>query len=446
MENTNKSDRRVSFSGWLVLICLWTASAYFWLVPLFRPRGLYLWGHHQLRDIYIGIPLLLAATSVTIVVSLPVRLRQQVAFRLGTLCVALIVMLFLIDVSYALLFLGAWRPNFYLDLGDMPRRYNAPDSELGFKTIPGLSWNGRKNSDVKEVNFHTDENGFRNPRGLQQADIVFIGDSFTEAAEVPDEETFVQRTGRRSGLRVVNLGMGAYGPQQELIVLKRYGLNYKPRFVVWQIFEGNDLGDAQSFVVWKENPNKAFVSLPGRYLHNSLLNAWLSKTIPPRPEAGMPPATLNYEDGESRRVFVRYPYSPDQPAQKSRGFRETTQAIEAGYSLSQAHGIRLLVVFVPPMVRVMAPRLTFDRESDRQRFLPAGAVQDPRDFDSQLAAFCKQIGCSYLDLFTPLRQRAEVAARNLYFPTDEHFDVLGHELAAQEISSWIKGSESTAAR
>lgn len=446
MENSDNGDRRVSISGWVALICLWAASAYFWLVPFFRPRGQYFWGHHQLRDVYVGIPLLLTTISFTIIICLPVQLRRQAALRLGTLCVTLIVMIFIIDVSYALLFLGAWRPNFYLDLGDMPRRYNAPDSELGFKTIPGLSWKGRKNSDVKEVNFRTDENGFRNPRGVQQADIVFIGDSFTEAAEVPDDETFVLGTGRLTGLRVVNLGMGAYGPQQELVVLKRYGLTYKPRFVVWQIFEGNDLGDAQSFVVWRENPNKTFVSLPGRYLHNSLLNAWLSKTIPQRPEAGMPPATLRYEDGESRRVFVRYPYSPDQPDQKIRGFRETTQAIEAGYRLTQAQGIRLLVVFVPSMVRVMAPRLTFDRESDRRRFLPADKVQDPGDFDSKLAAFCKEIGCPYLDLFPPLRQRAAVAARNLYFPTDEHFDVLGHELAAQEISSWIKGFEPAAAR
>jgi lysophospholipase L1-like esterase len=98
------------------------------------------------------------------------------------------------------------------------------------------------------------------------------------------------------------------------------------------------------------------------------------------------------------------------------------------------------------MVRVMAPRLAFDREVDRQRFLPGGRVEDSRDFGTKLAAFCKQINCPYLDLFPLLQRRAEVSARNLYFPTDEHFDLLGHELVAQEVFSWIKGPEPAASR
>ena len=446
MKALSDLSRRVSPIGWLIFICLWIAAVYIWIVPLVRPRGQYLWGHYQLRDIYIGIPLALATICVTIIIGQPVKRRRQAALRLGTFNVTLLVLLFIFDAAYALLFLGAWRPNFYLDLGDMPRRYNVPDKDLGFKTIPGVSWRGRKNGEVNEVIFRTDENGFRNPTGVKQADIVFIGDSFTEAAEVPEEATFVQQTARFTGLSVVNLGLGAYGPQQEEIVLERYGLKYSPRVVVWQIFEGNDLGDAQSYLVFKENPNKVFVSLPGRYLHNSLLNTWLSKTIPPRPEAGMPPATLRYEDGEAKRIFLRYPYVPDQPTQKSRGFAETIRSIEAGYRLCESRGIKLVVVFIPSMVRVMAPRLTFERELDRQRFIPAGQTQDARDFASRLEMFCRQIGCPYIDLFPLLQQRAALAARHLYFPTDEHLDVLGHELAAQEISRWIRQPELAASR
>jgi hypothetical protein len=56
---------------------------------------------------------------------------------------------------------------------------------------------------------------------------------------------------------VVNLGRGAYGPQQELIVLKRYGLAYRPRVVIWQLFEGNDLADARQFSEWKARVRQA---------------------------------------------------------------------------------------------------------------------------------------------------------------------------------------------
>ena len=60
---------------------------------------------------------------------------------------------------------------------------------------------------------------------------------------------------------MINLARGAYGPQQELIVLKRYGLAYEPRFVVWQLFEGNDLVDAEAFAEWKKNPEQWSTSL-----------------------------------------------------------------------------------------------------------------------------------------------------------------------------------------
>ena len=79
--------------------------------------------------------------------------------------------------------------------------------------------------------------------------------------QVDEGDTFVRRVAQSTGLSAVNLARGAYGPQQELIVLKRYGLAYKPRVVVWQLFEGNDLHDAEAFAEWKQNPQQVSTSL-----------------------------------------------------------------------------------------------------------------------------------------------------------------------------------------
>ncbi len=82
----------------------------------------------------------------------------------------------------------------------------------------------------------------------ERADIVFNpGDSVTEAGEVDEDETFVARTGRTLGVGVLNLGVSGYGPQQELVVLKRYGLPSNPRLVVWQVTEWNDVLDAETY-------------------------------------------------------------------------------------------------------------------------------------------------------------------------------------------------------
>jgi hypothetical protein len=40
------------------LVVAWLASGYFCMTPLFRPRGIYGWGHYGMRHLYIGVPLL----------------------------------------------------------------------------------------------------------------------------------------------------------------------------------------------------------------------------------------------------------------------------------------------------------------------------------------------------------------------------------------------------
>ena len=118
---------------------------------------------------------------------------------------------------------------------------------------------------------------------------------------------------------------GAYGPQQELLVLQRYGLAYKPRAVVWQLFAGNDLNDAEAFAEWKQNPQHGEMSFKERYFNNSLLHEWLTNTR--EQEYSGPTATLRYHDGTERRIRVRYPYEPDQPLTMRLGMTETLMAL-----------------------------------------------------------------------------------------------------------------------
>ncbi|HYE65988.1 MAG TPA: hypothetical protein VD966_10415 [Pyrinomonadaceae bacterium] len=427
-----------SWRSWLSFMLLAAAFAYIWVLPLIRPRGSYLWGHYQLRDIYAGIPVGVAMLCAVIIMAAPARYRRALALRLVVLSFTVVALIFAIDAGYTLGYLEAWRVNPSFDLGGLNRKYNLHDAELGFIRKPEFVWSKPRDKDTgRPVYFRTDENGFRNPLGLRQADIAFIGDSFTEAASIAEEETYAQLIGAGSGLRVVNLGMGAYGPQQELIVLKRYGLKYNPRVVVWQIFEGNDLGNAQSFAKYKENPKREYKSLIERYISSSLITEFLTPTLPPGPEASTVPAKFRFTDGEVRPIYVKYPYG-ELPAKKPLGFEETKRVVEEGYRLCQSRGIQLVVVFVPTMIRVMAPYVTFDRAADHDKFLPGDVTQDPQDFGSQLGEFCKQIGCPYLDTYEALRERAKVNNRQIYIPNDEHLDVEGHRVVAEEVLKWMR--------
>ena len=431
----------------LILLLLWAAFVYTWIVPLFRPAGPYLWGYYGWREIYTGIPIALGALCATAIAASPTRYRRQLALGLTVVCLSTTTAIFAADAIYTIGFVGVLKPDYWLDQAFISRRHNVADSELGFVRKPGISWSGnplereapelvlqnRLYEESRFVHYRTSENGFRNAPGQTRADIVFIGDSYTEGSQVSEEDTFVQRVGAAAGLKAVNLGRGAYGPQQEFTVLQRYGLGYQPRFVVWQLFDGNDLIDAGNFARWKENPAAPPTFLKYRYLGNSLITRLLFPTALVDP--GVPTATLRYHDGAVRPLYLRYGYIPDQPAQNPVGLAETQRAIEAGYRLCESRGCHLLVVFIPTMLRVLEPFITFDRMTDRDRYLPAGRSED--DFGSRMADFCARLGCAYVDMFAALRSKALTENRYVYFPSDEHLGVQGHEVVAEAVLTWI---------
>lgn len=436
--SANALSRTINSSSWLPSltgVLLATGFIYFWIFPFFHPRGDFLWGHYRLKDIYLGIPVAVATLCAIVIIAMPARYRRALSLRIVTVAISVLLVLAVFDAGYAFVVMGVLRPNVWLDRGSISRRYSTADSELGFVRKPGISWRRYVSSVNRTVDYHTDENGFRNPPRTQHADIVFIGDSYTEAATVAEEDTFVRRMVHLTGLSAVNLGRGAYGPSQEQIVLRRYGLSYEPRAVVWQLFEGNDLVDAEVFDKWKQNPHLATTSLKDRYFSNSLLNQWLSNTRP-REYIGAK-VTLQYPDGTAIRFKLRHRYNPDQPATMQLGMNETIAAIEAGYKLCQSHGIQLLVVSVPTMARVMEPYISFDHVEDRTSYLPARQAGH-KDFSGRIAELCARIGCSYIDAFEALRQAAANGNHSLYIPNDEHLDVGGHVVIAQLIAGWLR--------
>ena len=417
---------------------LLAVSYYLWVLPLFRPRGDFLGGYYRLKDIYLGIPVGLTLLATIAVLASPSKYRRRVAFRLSSVLVSVIVTVLIVDVVYALILRGGLRPNFWLDQAHIPRTYNAAHEELGFVRKPGVSWRGYIKEANRFVDYRTDRNGFRNSTAHRLvADVVFIGDSFTEAVEVSDDDTFVRRVGVATGLSVVNLGRGGYGPQQEFLVLQKYGLTYKPRFVVWQLFEANDLLDAEHFATWKKYPQQSNSSLKDRYFAESFVKKVLTPTRVT--DRNISRITLNYSDGTAARIPLHYFYEPEQPTELAAGMEETNRTVQMVHNLCQSHGIQLLVLFVPTMIRVMEPYITLERKEDEVRYFPPHSI---KDFSGRVAESCVQLGCSFVDSFAALRQAAAIDNRNLYIPRDEHLDVRGHQVLAQLVTDWIRDNDS----
>jgi hypothetical protein len=92
-----------------------------------------------------------------------------------------------------------------------------------------------------------DGNGFRNARDLSTAEVVVLGDSFVEGGLVAASDLMTATLSRLLGCTVANLGQSAYGPQQELAVLKRFGTGLHPRLCIWAFYGGNDLDDVERY-------------------------------------------------------------------------------------------------------------------------------------------------------------------------------------------------------
>ena len=415
-------------------------TGFFLVLPLFKPRGIFGWGHYRLIDVYAGIPILLCSICLAIFLVGPASGRVKRTARFAAIFISILFTVGAVDIAYAFGVHGAWRSSVPTDVwfdGESITRDNAvPDSELGFVRKPFVEWEGRLSPEAQLVRYRTDEIGFRNAPGTKQADIVFIGDSFTEGASVAEEKTFVQRVAAEAKVATVNLGRGHYGPQQELIVLKRYGQNYNPRIVVWQIFEGNDLADARNFAGWRERPPTESLML--RYTKRSLIAGLLNLTKPNGLDSSRP---LKLHDGNTTKVHLDYRYLPDEPAREPRGLSELTNAIAEGNKWCQSHGIKLLVVFIPIKVRVLAPYVQFKDAADREEYLPDGKSDTESDFAHALGDFCQSSGCPFIDMTDYLRQGATEDNRSIYaLNRDSHLDEGGHAVVARVIGEWVRNN------
>ena len=88
--------------------------------------------------------------------------------------------------------------------------------------------------------------GFRNPRVPESADIVAIGDSHTYGNTATMEQSWPYVLAHLTGHRVYNMGMGGYGPNQYLYLLKNRALSLKPRMIICGLYLGDDFENAYS--------------------------------------------------------------------------------------------------------------------------------------------------------------------------------------------------------
>lgn len=329
------------------------------------------------------------------------------------------------------------------------------DPELGFGRPPDARWSGRPPSDIERgfsmpaslsepISFSYDQWGYRNANRRDDADVVLIGDSYVEGAYVSDHQTVAARLQEQLGKPVANLGIAGYGSLHELIVLKKHAPRYKPRVVVWFLFEGNDFYDDHDF----ENAQLAQPAAAGAQLDQSQaivaaqgwrkrsftrallhrLRLWGEPLLPAQaPYFGQ----LSSSSGSADKVYFA-DYAAVPWSDWLLGRWETTLAtLQQAQAVAKQEGLQIVFCLIPIKFRVYQPFIEYSRRG------PMGSWTT-WPLPELFARACQSSGLVCLDLTGTLQD----AVRNggmPYAAVDTHWSAEGNDLVAALLAGELCG-------
>ncbi|MGH7901013.1 MAG: hypothetical protein ACRENZ_04680, partial [Thermodesulfobacteriota bacterium] len=306
----------------------------------------------------------------------------------------------------------------------------------------------------------TDEIGFCNPSGFysqaSNIDVITIGDSFTWCNAVRSEDTWTKRLSDFSGLSTYNIGKGGMGLYEYLQILKGFGIQKSPRFVILNVYEGNDLRDDIRYQQSKYNSielnsNSSYSSFLqgitelinsplGRYSYSfNLFLAAIKNTIiyissPTtgdmdfRYRLGFPGKSIpfNLENSDLDEVLHARLL-----LEKEIGFDVFTEALKIFVRLSKEHNFIPIVIYTPSAHTTYAAYVVFNDPTLADVMQLFSNSQ--REFFRMKG---KELGYVFIDL-TPSLQAAALSSNSqnlLYYRTNLHITKQAHEIIAKTLS------------
>lgn len=312
----------------------------------------------------------------------------------------------------------------------------------------------------------TDRRGYRNAITLEQADVVTLGDSFTEGSNVSDEHAWPARLGTLLGRPVCSLGMSGYDPLHYLESLKDHGLALRPKVVLCLLYEGNDFRSTDSDA---KRRVPSFSKRVAGYLDRSpVIRAsdqllirlfgpigadapladrsridWLPLAIPPGTSA-------KYYAFEPKQLRDLYP-SADEFAADKHWLNPRGQLAEMNARCREI-GATFVVLFAPTKAHVTFPLVADRVDPAKVRAFTAisikGELPEPREFlleltrniearEQVVGRWCVQEGIPYLGLTSSLRAAAS-AGTQVYYTYDQHWTPPGHEVVAGVVDEFVR--------
>lgn len=349
------------------------------------------------------------------------------------------------------------------------------DPTLGWSLRPGLYW-------VKPPHTFMKHSLYINELGLRDRDIsasheknikriLILGDSFTYAGSIRKEKIFPSLLEKRfneasgSKYEVINCGVPGYGTAQELLLMQRLSDNDLTGDVYLLMIFLNDILD--NLRLGYDSLQETLVQ-PGFVLNidSKLELKFLpQEKIPQHSENFVPvrKTSKRIKIAEILKIKIQsfLQTRPDlirilnkvsinakfarMPGLLNGWYRE--DILDAGIPLmkalireikysSEENGAKLLVCIIPSPIQVYSHvygqilKRTFPNSPEIKSFL-----QDNTKPQDIIIGICQELKIPFLDLYPIFHANND---KELFIPSDGHFNETGHAFAAQSLSKFIK--------
>lgn len=313
---------------------------------------------------------------------------------------------------------------------------------------------------LKTITMSIDGHGFRATTAPRDARVFALGDSFTFGWGVGDDETWPALLAQRLGEPVYNLGVHDSSPLEEVVRLKHLlrtqPEEFRPRQVVWLLFEGNDLEDCRPIVPARDVATGArpalfadtvvglVLQIPGVVQHESVIDrvrrGELMLGTPPKGrdphlvDGVRSPHPVHHSERLGWMLWLR---EQVERARASGGYVArhphrgcVATAFDEMGALAREYGFGVTVVVAPTAVRVYAPHVD-DLDAP---------LADPHLIRA-LLAHAQDAGFPAVNLLDAFAPHAAGDARELlYFRDDDHWSPRGHAVVAGIVAERLAGT------
>ena len=353
------------------------------------------------------------------------------------------------------------------------------------KPFTKRNWTGREPGIV--VSTQVDGMGFCNSEGHSYGEpiinLISLGDSFIWCTAIDPNDTWTGKLESLTGYSTYNLAAPDTGLSEHVQILKQFGIQKSPKFVIMSVFEGNDLKDAvtyESFV--RESNDLGAVGSPpgassnrptslpydpcrifqdprqsiiGRYSYAFNILLVLAQDICDAATKKVTPASVFPDKADNSKIGfgyrIVYPelsieFDPSSIGSDDSTYAERLRSQNVGLEifnqpltdfveLSEQHDFVPVVAYTPAAYTAYASNVVFDN--------PTLGDLMPW-FSQQQRAYFKERGSVldyvFIDLTPVLQNAAKSAVKKtdlLYFRSNRHLNQRGHTLVADFISETL---------